>query len=191
MHDATSGQRKWGRKGTGDRHWYLDLTLWCWIRVFPHFAFGNVSYPYLAMCISAISAHFTRRLLVDVCGLDHCPIYLSPSRRAQSKLGCETGRLACVLTIRRNREDFSPTVDSVVDKFTYTVVGYSELPIPRSSTKPRRVPVPSWTKECRDALRARIRALRNFRWNHTEANLITFKRLWARAQITVRQFKRH
>jgi hypothetical protein len=84
-----------------------------------------------------------------------------------------------------------PTLISMADKFTSTLMRASEQCDPWSSTKPRRVPVRWWTEECRDAIGTRKRALSNFRRYPTEANLITLKRLRTREQRTVRQSKHH
>jgi hypothetical protein len=76
-----------------------------------------------------------------------------------------------------------PTVDSVVDKFTYTILRASEHSIPWLSTKPHHVPVSWWMKKCQDAVWAQKQALRNIRWLSTEANLIACKRLFARHRV--------
>jgi hypothetical protein len=87
-------------------------------------------------------------------------------------------------------ETYCPTVDSMVDMFTHAVLRASEQSIPRSSSKPRRVPVPWWTEECRDAIRARKRALKQFENHPIQENLISFKRLRAAARRIVRSAKR-
>jgi hypothetical protein len=73
-----------------------------------------------------------------------------------------------LLKLRRH----TPTVDSMVDMFTLAILRASEQSIPRSSSKPRRVPVPWWTEECRDAIRARKRALWIFGRHPREENPI-------------------
>jgi hypothetical protein len=55
-----------------------------------------------------------------------------------------------------------PDVDSMVDYFTNAVVRAAAMNIPQSSIKPRRVPVPWWTDECRDTIRALKHALKQF-----------------------------
>jgi hypothetical protein len=64
-------------------------------------------------------------------------------------------------SVQFHNVDF-PDVDYMVDHFTNAVVQAVAMNIPRSSIRPRRVPVPWWTDECRYAIRARKRALKQF-----------------------------
>jgi hypothetical protein len=82
-----------------------------------------------------------------------------------------------------------PNVDSMVGHFTNAVVQAAAVNIPRSSIRPRRVPVPRWTDECRDAIRARKRALKQFQIHPIQENLVSFKRLLAAARRTIRSAK--
>jgi hypothetical protein len=83
-----------------------------------------------------------------------------------------------------------PDLDSMMDHFTNDVVQAATMNIPRSSIRPRRVPVPWWTDECHDAIRARKRALKQFQIQLIQENLVSFKRLRAAAPGTIRSAKR-
>jgi hypothetical protein len=65
-----------------------------------------------------------------------------------------------------------PNVDSMVDHFTNAVVQVAAMNIPRSSIRPRRVPVTYWIVECRDAIRARNRALKQFQIHPIDEDLV-------------------
>ena len=61
--------------------------------------------------------------------------------------------------------------------------------IPKTSGQPRRTPVPWWTKECRDAIRARERAYKKFDRRSTTENLIAFRKARAFARRTIKEAK--
>jgi hypothetical protein len=73
-----------------------------------------------------------------------------------------------------------PSVNCLAENFTNAILQRSHIPV--SSTRPRRLPVPWWTDECRFAIRARKRALWHFHALPAQENLIAVKRLCARAQ---------
>ena len=77
-----------------------------------------------------------------------------------------------------------------VQEFTSLIIESAEACIPRTSSSPRRPPVPWWTDSCQDAISARKRALRAFQRSSTTANLVEYKRAKARARRTVREAKR-
>jgi hypothetical protein len=62
--------------------------------------------------------------------------------------------------------------------------------MPRSSIRPRRVSVPWWTDECRDAIRARKRALKQFQIHPIQDNLVSFEHLHVASRRTIRSVKR-
>jgi hypothetical protein len=78
-----------------------------------------------------------------------------------------------------------PDVDSMLDHFTNAIFQVAVMNIPRSSIRPRRVPVPWWIDECRDAIRGRKRALKQFQIHPIQKNLFSFKRLRAAARRTI------
>jgi hypothetical protein len=144
------------------------------------------------MCNPAISAHVTWRLLDDLCGSDHFPIFSSPQSSVLHKdrnpnWVVKQADWSLFSQLAIIEETPFSTEDSMVDKFTYTVIRVSEQSIPLSYAKPRRVPDPWWKVEYRDAIRARKRGLRNF---PAEANDIAFKLFRDREQRTIRWSKR-
>jgi hypothetical protein len=57
--------------------------------------------------------------------------------------------------------------------FTNVVVQAAAMNIPRSYIRTRRVPVPWWIDECREAIRARKRALKQFQIHLIQENLVS------------------
>jgi hypothetical protein len=86
-------------------------------------------------------------------------------------------------SVQLHNVDF-PDVDTMVDHFTNAVVQAAAMNIALSSLRPLRFPVPWWTDECRDAIRARKRALNQFQIHPIQENLVSFKRLCAAARRT-------
>ena len=75
------------------------------------------------------------------------------------------------------------------EEFTSLLLNSADGCIPKTSGQPRRTPVPWWTKECGDAIRARKRAFKLFDRRSTTENLIAFKRARAFARRTIREAK--
>jgi hypothetical protein len=82
-----------------------------------------------------------------------------------------------------------PSVISIVEYVTSTVLQTASQYIPQSSATPRHTPVPWWTDECRNAIHTRKWALRLFQTHPTFENLISFKHLRAKAQRAIRKAK--
>lgn len=90
---------------------------------------------YFFMCTLAVSARFMWRLHDDLCRSDFLPVFLYsqyPSWKTQPKLGCETNLMVTALTTCQNEETSFLTLDSMVDKFTCTILRDSEQSIPPS-----------------------------------------------------------
>ena len=62
------------------------------------------------------------------------------------------------------------------EEFTTMVLDSADGCIPKTSGQPRRTPVPWWTKECGDAIRARKRAFKRFDRSSTTENLVAFRK---------------
>ena len=75
------------------------------------------------------------------------------------------------------------------EDFTSMVLDSADACIPRTSGQPRRTPVPWWTKECGEAIRARKRAFKKFDRNSTTENLIAFRKARASARRIIKEAK--
>ena len=81
-----------------------------------------------------------------------------------------------------------PSAMSTED-FTGILLNSADGCVPKTSCQPRHTPVPWWTKECGDAIRARERALKKFDRRSTTENLIAFKKARAFARRTIKEAK--
>ena len=79
--------------------------------------------------------------------------------------------------------------DMSVSDYTHALLSSADKTVPKTSGKPRRPPVPWWTKECAEAIRARKRAFRHFHRSSTIENLIVFKKARALARRTIKAAK--
>ena len=75
------------------------------------------------------------------------------------------------------------------EDFTSLLLSCADGCIPKTSGQPRRTPVPWWTKECREAIRARKRAFKKFDRRSTTENAIAFRKARAFARRTIREAK--
>ena len=156
---------------------------------------GQTSALDLSLASPSLAHLFTWSVHDDPLGSDHFPIWIQyqddpvlgsrPQRwnfgkadwtEFQSTL--ETSILARIETTAMTTEDFTSLVLSSADGS-----------IPRTSGQPRRTPVPWWTKECGDAIRARKRAFRKFDRRSTTENLIAFRKARAFARRTIKEAK--
>ena len=72
-----------------------------------------------------------------------------------------------------------------IETFTSLLLESTTECVPRTAGSPRRIPVPWWTQECRDAIRTRRPAFRIFKRDSTTTHLINFKRARALARRTI------
>ena len=123
----------------------------------------------------------------DLCGSDHFPVHLTtvatpPSAGYHPRWrleGADWTKFAS-LAIFRPLDQF--TAEGAVEHLTEIVVRAAEASLPTTSCSRRRKRVPWWNDACRDARRARRRALRAFQLSPTDANLATVRQLRAKAR---------
>lgn len=136
---------------------------------------GNPVCRNLAMCSPAVSASFVQRLLDDLCWSDRFLICLStmkcPPWRGNSDWVVKDANWSLSSEFVKIEETSFPTLDSVMDEFTYTIQRASEHSIPWLSTRRHHMPVPWWTKEHQDAVSSQKQVVRNIRWHSTEAGI--------------------
>lgn len=156
---------------------------------------GNTSALDLSFTSPQLVPLLTWHTAEDAMGSDHFPIWLEfqeevilgtrPPRWNMRKAdwsGFEA-RLEGVFADR-------PMQTPSVLEFTDAVTDVAREFIPMTSSVPRRIPVPWWTNECRDAIRARRRAHRAFDRRSTTANMIAFRKARAHARRIIQEAKR-
>ena len=156
---------------------------------------GQTSALDLSFASPELAHLFTWSVHDEPLGSDHFPVWIQqqndpvlgrrPRRWNFSKAdwtgfqsSVETSILARVGTSAMTAEDF-----------TSLVVDSADGCIPRTSGQPRRPPVPWWTKECGNAIRARKRAFRKFDRRSTTENLVAFRKARAFARRVIEEAK--
>ena len=156
---------------------------------------GQTSALDLTLVSPQLSNVFTWIVHDDPLGSDHFPVWIKlqgdpalgkrPQRWNFNKAdwaGFQTSVEASILASDQ-------TQAMSAEDFTSLVLNSADGHIPRTSGQPRRTPVPWWTKECADAIRARKRAFKKFDRSCTTENLIAFKKARAFARRTIREAK--
>jgi hypothetical protein len=158
-------------------------------------ATGTSSALDLTFCSPGLSTHLEWSVLCDLHSSDHFAVnvHIASSRLSESRhpnwILKKADWMGFTQSVQLDNAVF-PDVDSVLDHFTNSVLQATAMNIPRSSIRPRRVPVPWCTDECRHAIRARQRELKQFQIHAIQENLVSFKRLRAAARRTIRSAKR-
>ena len=164
-----------------------------------HFAMpsGATSALDLSLASPQLMPLFTWHVADDPMGSDHFPVWLTyqdnPSLGARPKRWnlrkADWDEFEASLEDAFSTDHTGGLIPSVGD-FTSKVIDAARRSIPRTSGTPHRTPVPWWTEECREAIRARRRAFRAFDRHATTENLIAFRQARAAARRTILQAKR-
>ena len=156
---------------------------------------GTTSALDLSLSSPQLIPLFTWHVADDPMGSDHFPVLLKYNSRVS--LGTRPQRW----NIRRaNWEEFEGELEQAfssdtaepptVEEFTDRTLEAARKSIPRTSGNPLRTPVPWWTQECKEAIRARRRAFRAFDRHSTIENAIAFRKARAKAKRVVLEAKR-
>ena len=201
--DFNAHNTAWGCNSTGSRGRVLeslinDETL-CILNTGErtHFTVpsGQTSALDLSLASPQLAHHFTWSVHDDPLGSDHFPVWIE--HQENPVLGNRPRRW----NLRKaNWVDFQSSLETALltraetyamsaEEFTSLLLNSADGCIPKTSGQPRRTPVPWWTKECGDAIRARKRAFKLFDRRSTTENLIAFKKARAFARRTIREAK--
>ncbi len=148
----------------------------------------------LALCSPSLSTMVEWTVLDDLHGSDHFPILVHfnvpdldviyPPRWLFHRADWDTFSEKIIMP-----DHFSNNIDTLVAQFTDAVLRAATIAIPKSTCRPRRVPVPWWNADCATAVRDRKQALARLNRFPTASNLIDFKRKRARARLVIRESK--
>ena len=156
---------------------------------------GQTSALDLSLVSPRLAQLFTWSVHDDPLGSDHFPVWLEHQESPVS------GNRPPRWNVRKaDWGEFQAAVEATVlsradasvmstDDFTCLLIDSANGCIPKTSSQPRRPPVPWWTKECGDAIRARKRAFRKFDRSSTTENLIAFKKARAFARRVLKEAK--
>lgn len=123
----------------------------------------------------------------DLCGSDHFPIVLNPvQKRAYSRRPKWKLEKADWLSFQNNLVlDEIQNMANINQKNSYitkAIIDAAHVPIPKSSSNPKRPPVPWWSDDIAKAIKERKRALRVFKSRPTTENLELFRLMRARSR---------
>ena len=155
---------------------------------------GQTSALDLTLASPQLAELFTWSVNEDPLGSDHFPVWIQskdnpvlcsrPRRWNVQKADWERFQVSVETSFHSGAD---PSGMSAED-FTSIILDSADQSIPKTSDQPRRS-VPWWTKECRDAIRARERAFRRFDRNSTTENAIAFRKARAFARRTIKEAK--
>ena len=156
---------------------------------------GQTSALDLSLASPSLGHLFTWSVHDDPLGSDHFPVWIQ--YQADPVLGSRPQRWHFG---KADWTEFQSTLETSIlarietpamttEDFTSLGLSSADGSIPRTSGQPRRTPVPWWTKECGDAIRARKRAFRKFDRRSTTENLIAFRKARAFARRTIKEAK--
>ena len=156
---------------------------------------GQTSALDLSLASPQLAQAFTWSVRDEPLGSDHFPVWIehqdgkvlsSRPQRWNTQKADWTEFQASLETSILTRADTSATS---AEDFTAMIITSADGCIPKTSGRPRRTPVPWWTKECGDAIRARKRAFRKFDRSSTTENLIAFRKARAFARRIIKEAK--
>ena len=161
-----------------------------------HIQTGTFSNIDLSIVSANIALDFTWRVMEDLHGSDHYPILLEkvtgipdcgvPKWRLER---ADWNLFSSLALVQGSCEEFQ-SVQEATDHITSQIRLAAEISIPRSSGKYRRPPVPWWSDECRDAVRARKAVLRQLKRRPDDALLIHYKKTRANARRVMKEARR-
>ena len=155
---------------------------------------GSTSAIDLSLSSASVDDRFRWRTHASPCGSDHFPIWLwadipHPGARTPQwnlrKADWTSFTDDCNIEL-----DMAGAIDDMNEQLCNTMLRAATKSIPKTSSLPKRIPVPWWSEECRLALREKRRRFRRFRRNPTTENLIHFRKARAHARRTVNKAKR-
>ena len=203
--DFNAHSSLWGGRDNTDRKGRVmerfmtinDLCLWNNDSpTYLHPATGSLTSIDLTMCSPALFMDYTWVVEEDQHGSDHFPIILRsnfhpPDERQPRwqfhKADWETFRSLC--EDRLCMEDFEHA-EHPIEGFTEIVLDIASHCIPQSTPNPKRPTKPWFSEECKQAIRKRKKALRDFKKQPTQYRLQQYLLERARARQIIRNNKK-
>ena len=158
---------------------------------------GNGTYSAIDLTITdpSLLPDFSWRVHDDLCGSDHFPIILEQlsstclekvPRWKFHKADWEAFEMHC-------ESDIDPGILNVSDPvkaFTEAIINAAERTIPKTSTNPKTKSKPWYDGDCREAIRSRKKAERNFNKHPLTVNLDEVRKSRAEARRTLKSKRR-
>ena len=156
-----------------------------------HFHVQTGTFSNIDLSISSADAEldFTWQVLEDLHGSDHFPILLKkvdgiptngvPRWKIEH---ADWSLFGSLVGMQTPIEDFT-SVQEAIDHFTSRIHLAAESAIPRGTGHFLRPPVPWWSDECREAVRARKAALRQLKRRPSNETLVHYKKMRGEARL--------
>jgi len=194
----------WGSNHTSDRGHKIedfisrhDLCLYnTKIPTYLHPGTGTYTCIDLTICSPSLLLDYEWKVADDLHSSDHFPISLvnlnSTIDEVIPQWNLKKADWAKFETLCKTRlnEDTVFNVNDPIQLFTSILIEIAEDSIPKSSTNCKRILKPWVTKECKDAIRLRRKALKKFNNHPTPENLNIYRIVRAKARRTIKESKR-
>ena len=163
-----------------------------------HFQIQTGTFSNIDLALSSANAglDFTWQVEDDLHGSDHYPILLKTVDGMPTR-GVERWRLEhadwklfrSIAVVQGPAEGFH-SVQEALNHLTSRIHLAAQAAIPRSTGRYRRPPVPWWSQECQQAVRARKAALRQLKRRPSDAAFTHYKRTRANARRVLKEARR-
>ena len=161
-----------------------------------HIQTGTFSNIDLALSSAGAELDYTWQVMEDLHGSDHYPILLKavdgmPTRGVERwRLEHADWKLFRSTAIVQGPIEGFRSVQEALNHLTSRIHLAAQAAIPRSTGRYRRPPVPWWSQECQQAVRARKAALRQLKRRPSDANFVHYKRTRANARRVLKEARR-
>ena len=159
---------------------------------FTHNAYGTSTHLDLTLCDPSLLLDFEWHVHGDMCGSDHYPTVITPvvdeeeeSTGRWNLKKADWSRFKTLCESKFSTEDILQTADPIAT-FTNILTDIASECIPRTTTVPRGPRVPWFNQECKEIRLERKTAQRRAKRTPTQANILTYKRLRAKARRVFR-----
>uniref|UniRef100_T1I2R8 Endo/exonuclease/phosphatase domain-containing protein n=1 Tax=Rhodnius prolixus TaxID=13249 RepID=T1I2R8_RHOPR len=164
---------------------------------FTHFNSSNGS-------LSAIDLAFSSPSLLplldwtvhrDLCGSDHFPIMISCANQDANlsvvpRWSLKRAQWEKFASMANFRDQEFNNIDEEAEYITKVLVDAAETSIPKTSVTLKKTPAPWWNGECKNAIKNRKKALRQFYNQASEENLAKYKILRSKARRIIKESRK-
>ena len=161
-----------------------------------HPATGSFTCIDLSICHPTLYLDYDWKVGDDLCGSDHFPIFLQNigssvdqhvPRWKFKKANWEMFNFQCNARITSDKFE---NIEDPIEQFSKILYEIAEECIPKSSSNPKRPPKPWFDDDCKEGIKNRKTALRQFTSRPTQDKLDNFRVLRAKARRTIKLSKR-
>lgn len=175
----------------------LDLNLFNNSFSPTHFSSFKGSFSTIDLTISSpeIQPFFNWKTHSDLCSSDHFPIILTSlqkiahTKRPRWKIN-RADWLTYQLNIKFEHIHNDSNINEKCNEITKSIINSAQTSIPKTSSTPKKPPVPWWSEQIHQAIKNRNKMLRKFKISPTNENLQLFRIQKARCRKLIRESKK-